>query len=571
MESPNEAATASPARTIEPGLKRMILIELIFPTALLVLGIYHGLMQVLYRAGHIHTRKVLGLEYYQGLTLHGVVNAIVFTTFFAVAFGYAVIRFYLGRANMKVAWLSFGLMIVGTLLAAAAILSGTSSVLYTFYPPLRAHPAFYIGLTLVVVGSWIAFFNWLPPYFVWKRDHRGEKVPLAVVGIFAAFIVWIIATIPVAIEIIFQLIPWSMGWVATVNVPLARMLFWFFGHPLVYFWLLPTYVMYYTMLPKVSGGKLFSDFAGRLTFMWLILYSAPVGIHHQFTEPGISSTWKFVHAFFTMLVAVPSFATAFVMAASMELGARERGGRGLISWWKKLPYLDTNRWLFGYFFCGLVIFILGGVTGVINASYNLDTVVHNTSWLPAHFHQTVAGPVFLSYIGMTLFLIAKLTGKEIKLPRLNVWMPYIWTLGILIFSGGLYIAGATGEPRRTNMGLTYSNPQSPLYHADWQTGRMLGSVGGTIMAIAALIFFIVFFATLFSRSTKAGTLELVVSEPYHDEQVRAVQSFTPWLAGAALLLVIAYTPPIAQTLRSNFPGARAFTPDRPTPISTSRP
>jgi cytochrome c oxidase subunit 1 len=570
MQLPNEQ-NASTSRTIESGLKRMIVIELVFPTALLILGIYHGLMQVLYRAGYIHARKVLGLEYFQGLTLHGVVNAIVFTTFFAVAFGYAVIRFYLGRVNMKVAWLSFGLMILGTLLAAAAILSGTSSVLYTFYPPLRAHPTFYIGLTLVVIGSWIAFFNWLPPYFVWKRDHSGEKVPLAVVGIFAAFIVWIIATIPVAIEIIFQLIPWSMGWVATVNVPLARMLFWFFGHPLVYFWLLPTYVMYYTMLPKVSGGKLFSDFAGRLTFMWLILYSAPVGIHHQFTEPGISSTWKFVHAFFTMLVAVPSFATAFVMAASMELGARERGGRGLIGWWKKLPYLDTNRWLFGYFFCGLVIFIFGGVTGVINASYNLDVVVHNTSWLPAHFHQTVAGPVFLSYIGMTLFLVAKLTGKEIKLPHWNVWVPYIWTLGIMIFSTGLFIGGAGGEPRRTNMGLTYMNPQSPLYHADWGTAKMLGTIGGTIMALAALMFFIVFFTTLLSRATRSGALELIVSEPYHDEQVRAVQSFTPWLAGAVLLLVIAYTPPIVQTLRSNFPGARAFTPDRPTPISTSKP
>jgi cytochrome c oxidase subunit 1 len=556
---------------IEPGLKRMVLIELIFPTALLILGIYHGLMQVLYRGGHFHTRTVLGLEYYQGLTLHGVVNAIVFTTFFAVAFGYAVIRFYLGRVNMKIAWLSFALMIIGTLATAAAILSGTSSVLYTFYPPLRAHPAFYIGLTLVVVGSWIAFINWLPVYFAWKREHAGEKVPLAVVGVFAAFIVWVIATIPVAIEIIFLLIPWSLGWVPTVNVPLARMLFWFFGHPLVYFWLLPTYVMYYTMLPKVSGGKLFSDFAGRLTFMWLILYSAPVGIHHQFTEPGISSTWKFVHAFFTLLVAVPSLATAFVMAASMELGARANGGRGLMGWWKKLPYLDTNRWLFGYFFCGLVIFILGGVTGIINASYNLDTVVHNTSWLPAHFHQTVAGPVFLSYIGMTLFLVAKLTGKQIKFPRTNVWVPYIWTLGIMIFSAGLYITGATGEPRRMNMGLTYANPQSPLYHADWQTGRMLGTVGGTIMAIAALMFFIVFFVTLFSRSTKAGALELVVSDPYHDEQVRAVQSFTPWLVGTALLLVVAYTPPIAQTLRSNFPGARPFTPDRPTPINVSKP
>ncbi|HXX42440.1 MAG TPA: cbb3-type cytochrome c oxidase subunit I [Chthoniobacterales bacterium] len=567
MQLPNESTTASPARTIEPGLKRMILIEIIFPVVLLILGIYHGLMQTLYRAGVIHREQVLGLGYFQGLTLHGVVNAIVFTTFFAVAFGYAIVRYYLGRPlNPKVAWLSFALMICGTLLAAGAILSGKATVLYTFYPPLRAHPTFYIGLTLVVVGSWIAFFNWLPPYFAWKREHLGEKTPLAVVGIFATFIVWLIATIPVAIEIIFLLLPWSMGWVATVNVPLARMLFWFFGHPLVYFWLLPTYVMYYTMLPKLSGGKLFSDFAGRLTFLWLVLFSAPVGIHHQFTEPGISTTWKFVHAFFTMLVAVPSFATAFTLAASMEYGARERGGRGLIGWWKKLPYLDKDRWLFAYFFCGLVIFISGGITGIINASYNLDVVVHNTSWLPAHFHQTVAGPIFLSYIGMSLFLVAKLTGKEIRFPAWNVSVPYIWTVGIMTFSTGLFIGGANGEPRRTNMGISYANAQSNLYHADWQVARVLGSVGGTIMAIAALIFFIVFFATLFSKAVRKGELELIVSEPYHDERVPAVQSFTPWLAGAALLLVIAYAPPITQTLRSHFPGSRAYSPDNPSPI-----
>ena len=548
----------------------MILIELIFPTILLVLGIYHGMMQVLYRAGVIHRSHFLGLEYFQGLTLHGVVNAIVFTTFFAVAFGYAVVRYYLRRPlNMKVAWLSFTLMMLGTLLAAAAILSGKATVLYTFYPPLRAHPAFYFGVVLLVIGSWIAFFNWLPPYFAWKREHRDKKVPLAIVGIFAAFIVWLIATTPAAIEVIFLLIPWSMGWVPTVNVPLARMLFWFFGHPLVYFWLLPAYVMYYTMLPKLAGGKLFSDFAGRLTFLWLVLYSAPVGIHHQFTEPGISSTWKFVHAFFTMLVAVPSFLTAFTICASMEHGARQSGGRGLLGWWSKLPYVDKDRWLFSYLFAGLVIFIFGGATGVINASYNLDNVVHNTSWLPAHFHQTVAGPVFLAYIGMSLFLVAKLTGKQIKLPSWNVWVPYIWTLGIMLFSTGLFIGGAGGEPRRTNMGMTYTNPDSLLYHRDWAAARVLGSLGGTIMTIAAVMFFIVFFATLFGKRSRQSALELIESEPYHDEQVRAVQSFPPWLAGAALLLVIAYAPPIAQTLRSNFPGARPFTPDRPLPITAA--
>jgi cytochrome c oxidase subunit 1 len=245
------------------------------------------------------------------------------------------------------------------------------------------------------------------------------------------------------------------------------------------------------------------------------------------------------------------------------------GGRGWFGWWRKLPYVNTDRWLFAYFFCGLFIFIIGGVTGIINASYNLDVVVHNTSWLPAHFHQTVAGPVFLSYIGMTLFLVAKLTGKKIKLPRMNVWMPYLWTLGIMIFSTGLFIGGAGGEPRRTNMGLTYTNPQSPLYHADWQAAKMLGSVGGTIMAIAALMFFIVFFVTLLSKSREQGALELIVAEPYHDEHVPLFEKFTPWLAGAALLLVIAYAPPIAQTLRSNFPGAPAFAPDRPLPINSS--
>jgi len=560
--------TSEDTREIEPGLRRMILIEIVFPVILLVLGIYHGLMQVLYRAGVIHGRSFLGLEYFQGLTLHGVINAIVFTTFFAVAFGYAIIRYYLERPlAMKPAWLSFWLMIVGTILAAVAILTRQATVLYTFYPPLRAHPAFYLGLAMVVIGSWIAFFNWLPPYFAWKREHHGEKVPLGVVGIFATFIVWIIATIPVAIEIIFFLIPWSMGWVATVNVPLSRMLFWFFGHPLVYFWLLPTYVMYYTMLPKLSGGKLYSDFAGRLTFLWLVLYSAPVGIHHQFTEPGISDTRKFVHAFFTMLVAVPSFATAFTLAASMEHGARQNGGRGLLGWWRRLPYFDRERWLFPYFFCGLVIFIFGGITGIVNASYNLDTVVHNTSWLPAHFHQTVAGPIFLSYIGMSLYSTATLSGKAIKLPTWNLWVPYLWTAGIMIFSTGGFFGGAAGEPRRTNLGLSYADPHSPLYRPEWEFAKLATTIGGLLMTIAALAFFVVFFATLFGKPVRERALQLISSEPYHDERVPAVQTFTPWLAGAALLLVIAYAPPITQTIRSGFPGAPPYAPSRPLPLS----
>lgn len=551
---------------IESGLRRLILIEVVFPMVLLIFGIYHGLMQVLFRAGVIRRASFLGIEYYQGLTLHGTINAIVFTTFFEVAFGYAVVRYHLGKGfHMGTAWISCALMLVGTLLAAIPMFTGHASVLYTFYPPLKAHPAFYVGLALFVVGSWVAFFNWIPPYRRWRKENPGKKVPLAVVGIFSTFIVWLIATLPVAYEVIVMLIPWSFGWVDTINVPLARLLFWFFGHPLVYFWILAVYVMYYTMLPRITGGKLFSDFAGRFTFLWFILYSAPIGIHHQFTEPAISSEWKFLHSFFTMLVAIPSFVTAFTLAASMEHGAKSSGGTGLFGWWGRLPYVsrEGDRWLFSYLFSGLLVFIFGGITGIVNASYNMNNVVHNTSWLPAHFHQTLAGPAFLGFIGMSLMLVSKLLGKPIRFPGWNVWMPYIWITGIMIFSLGLFIGGIGGEPRRTNMGLTFTNPESPLYRVDWAYAKVLGTVGATVMTVAMAVYFVIFFATLFGKKRTESELSFPVSEPYHDEDVPVVQTFKPWIVASVILLVIAYVPPFLEVIRGRYAGAPAYSPGSP--------
>ncbi|MEO8034353.1 MAG: cbb3-type cytochrome c oxidase subunit I [Acidobacteriota bacterium] len=553
---------------VEPALRKIILFEIVFPMALLVLGIVMGFLQVLYRSGMIRSQSFLGIEYYQGLTLHGAINAVVFTTFFAVAFGQAVIRFYTGKPLLiGLAWTSLILMTVGTLMAAVPMLTGHASVLYTFYPPLKAHPSFYFGLVFLVIGSWVAFFSWIPLYTAWRREHPDTKVPLAVVGIFATFIVWFIATVPVAIEIIFMLIPWSLGWTPTVNVPVARMLFWFFGHPLVYFWLLPAYVMYYTMLPKLAGGKLYSDFAGRFTFLWLVAFSAPLGIHHQYTEPAISTTWKAVHAFFTLLVAIPSLVTAFTMAASMEHGARQRGGAGLFGWWRKLPYLDRDRWMFGYLFAGLFLFIFGGITGIVNASYNLDTVVHNTAWMPAHFHQTVAGPTFLAFIGGSLMLVSMLTGKDIAFKRVNVWIPYLWTLGVMVFSTGLFVGGVAGEPRRTNMGMSYSNPDSPLYQPNWGFSRVFGTIGGTIMFAAMLLYFIVFFGTLLRARVREGALELPTSEAYHDEDVASVQNFRPWLVATALLLVLAYTMPFVELARGKYEGAPPYAPGSPVALT----
>lgn len=120
----------------------------------------------------------------------------------------------------------------------------------------------------------------------------------------------------------------------------------------------------------------------------------------------------------TFGVAVPSLITAFTMAASLEYAGRKRGGKGLFGWMGKLPYLDPDRFLFGYMICGLILFIFGGLTGIVNASYQLNNVIHNTAWLPGHFHMTVAGPVFLAIIGMSTYLCATMSGKKSFFQRL---------------------------------------------------------------------------------------------------------------------------------------------------------
>src|SRR6056297_989812 len=124
---------------------------LIIPMVLLFIGVYGGLMQTLFRAGIIQSDPFVGGDYYKGLTFHGVLNAIVFTTFFAAALGNALIPYSLKKQlNSKVSWTSGILMLVGSVVAAIIILIGEATVLYTFYPPLKAHPLFYIGLTLLV-------------------------------------------------------------------------------------------------------------------------------------------------------------------------------------------------------------------------------------------------------------------------------------------------------------------------------------------------------------------------------------------------------------------------------------
>lgn len=553
---------------ISKPLRRVILLELSIPLALLSIGIFEGLAQVIYRSGMIHQASFAGTDYYQGLTLHGVINAIVLTTFFAVAFGHATIAYFLKREpSAKLAMLSFVIMLTGTLLAAYAMLSGKASVLYTFYPPLKAHVTFYLGAALIIVGSWIPFFDWVSIYIKWRKENKDVKMPIGVLGTLVNFTVWFVCSLSVAYEVIILLIPWSVGFTETVNVTFARTLFWFFGHALVYFWLLPSYIMFYTFLPKIAGGKLYSDNAGRIVFLMFLLLSIPVGVHHQFSDPNISRGVKWVHSMLTFGIVIPSFITAFTLAASLEYAGRKRGAKGLLNWLTHLPYFQKDNFLFGYLICGLILFIFGGLTGIVNASYSLNNMVHNTAYQPGHFHMTVAGPVFLAILGMSMYLIKELTGKKIQLPVFNTMVPYLWVIGLLTFSTGLIWGGLIGEPRRTNLGMTYLNPESNLYHHQWVNDTTITLFGGIIMFIAGVMFLSSFFMTLFSKKISESKLDFPVSESLHvEKRIGIIDRFGPWLIVMFVLILLAYVPALMDVFKYSGPGSPAFLPDNPIPL-----
>ncbi|HYL06749.1 MAG TPA: cbb3-type cytochrome c oxidase subunit I, partial [Thermoanaerobaculia bacterium] len=248
------------------GSHRLEVYHLAVAVAAFGLASVMAVMQALARADvnvPFHNEAV----YYMSVTAHGVLMALVFTTFFIMGFGYLLVRECLGGIALeRLAWISYWIAVAGTVMTAAAILSGSSTVLYTFYPPLEAHWSFYVGATLLVVGSWGFSLAVLASYRAFRRANPGRPVPLPVHGLMATVIIWLLATAGLAVEDLGQLLPWSFGLVEKIDPLVARTWFWWFGHPLTYFWLVPAYVIWYTIAPRVAGGRLFSDQLTRAVF-----------------------------------------------------------------------------------------------------------------------------------------------------------------------------------------------------------------------------------------------------------------------------------------------------------------
>lgn len=496
------------------------------------------------------------LPYYKGLTLHGVLNALVWTTFFISGFQLIVIARSLETpSKIVISWIAFAIMLVGTGMAGWAMLTGNASVLYTFYVPMKAHAFYYIGLTLVVVGSWVHSANLFLTWGAWRRANPGVKTPIAAVATLTTWIVWDIATVGVAAEMLGLVIPWSLGLVTNTNPLLARTLFWYFGHPLVYFWLLPAYTSWYAMVPKQAGGKLFSDPLARLVFMLFILLSTPVGLHHQYADPGISPTLKALHGVFTYAVSFPSLITAFTLMATLEYSGKQRGGKGLFGWIFRLPWGDPS---FSAQVLAMIVFAFGGISGLINASYNLNLVVHNTTWIPGHFHLTVGTASTLTFMGLTYWLLPYITKRRLFSKGIAHTQAWSWFIGMLLFGRGMHWAGLLGAPRRVPFAqaaytqyLLDSTANDPF--GGFRAAMLLTAIGGTILFISGMLYFVNVVGSFLTKKGTANDVDVPLAEALSGpENAPAVlDRWRTWIGGAIALILLNYVPAILMVLQTS--------------------
>src|SRR5712671_1207373 len=478
--------------------------------------------------------------YYTSVTLHGTAMAYVVTTFFAMGFGYAVTATSLRRPvrGVTAAWIGFVICLIGTVMAAVIVLSGRATVLYTFYPPLLGSAWYYFGVLLLVGGSMIWVALMIYNMAAWKRDNQGQPVPLAMFGITATALLWAWAASGVILELLGVVLPRVLGLTTQIDAALGRTLFSVTLHAIVYFWLMPAYIAFYTLVPQAAGGRLYSDTMGRLTFIMFLVFSLPVGMHHLFMDPEHGSGFNFLQSALTFLVALPTLLTVFSICASLEIAGRIRGGRGLFGWIRALPWGEPMVLAVGL---SLVMLGLGGFGGLINMSYAMNSMIHNTSWVTAHFHLIFGGAVLVMYFAIAYEMWPRITGTVLRskaLARAQLWL---WFWGMLVTTIPWHVAGLMGQPRRVAT-FDYTDPliapMGPLV--------ITSVIGGLILLSSATLLIVILVRSQLGKKVQAEPLAYALAVTPPVRVPPALNGFALWNAIVAVLMVVAYGYPIGQ-------------------------
>ncbi|MFP4596783.1 MAG: cbb3-type cytochrome c oxidase subunit I [Persicimonas sp.] len=472
-----------------------IRINAVMAVVFLLLGGIGALLLALTRWPAVHLLD--SSWFYRMLTFHGINMLIFWILFMEVAILYFASTTLLKTKlfSRKLAWVGFGLMLVGAVMTDYIILMGQADVMMTSYLPLLAHPLFYLGIILFAVGALVAVFNFFATVWVaWKNKTYDGTMPLVAFGAVVAAIIAVVALLHGAIALV-PTFTFAMGWTAEPDAMWYRLIWWGLGHQSQQVNVVAMVSVWYLMSYLTAGGVVINETVSRGAFLLYILFINIASAHHLLVDPGVGATWKIWNTSYAMYLAVlASLIHGFTVPAGLEAGMRLKGyTKGLFSWLWNAPWKNPG---FSGFFLSLVIFgFIGGITGVTLGTQQINITAHNTLRIPGHFHSTVVGGTSLAFMGLTYYVVPLLFQREYSFKWLARLQPYVFAIGIVLLSLGMSFAGSAGVARRT-----WDIDAAGIYGAT--SHLMLGVVGiGGVLAFTGLLIYVLLtvHAVLFGR------------------------------------------------------------------------
>lgn len=438
-------------------------------------------------------------KFYQLLTTHGINMLIFWIIFFEIAVLYfcssTLLRCRL--ATPRLGWVAFILMVLGAVINNVSVFSGNSSVMMTSYVPMPAEPLFYLGLILFAVGALIGCFIFLGTLVIAKEEKTYEgSIPLVTFGALTACIIAIF-TIAMGAVILVPTLLWSVGLIANIDASMYRLIWWGFGHSSQQINVAAHVAVWYAIAAIVFGARPLSEKVSRTAFILYIAFLQLASAHHLLVDPGLSSTWKIFNTSYAMYLAVlASMIHGLTVPGSIEVAQRAKGfTKGMFEWLRKAPWGNP---VFSGMFLSLIGFgFLGGISGVVMGTEQINIIIHNTIYVPGHFHATVVIGSTLAFMSLTYFLIPTLFRRQVAFAGLAKWQPYLFGIGMSVFVLAMMGAGTLGVERR-HWDMAFTNSMLGFdYPASAYTLMGIVGVSGVMAILGGAIYILVTVVSVF--------------------------------------------------------------------------
>jgi cytochrome c oxidase subunit 1 len=443
--------------------------------------------------------------YNQVFTMHGTLMIFLFAAQVSTGFANYMVPLQIGAADVafpRANAMSYWLYLFGSLIVFSSffVAGGPAAVAWTAYPPLSTDwfqgtgmDLWIIGLAVVGIAGILGALNLVTTIFRLRMPGMTMfRMPLFTWGVLVNQLLILFAFPPLTVAFALLFLERNFGAkffdaAAGGSQLVYQHVFWFFGHPEVYIIILPIFGVISEVIAVFSRKPLFGYRAMVFAFFAIAALSFGVWAHHMFTTGAIYLPY---FSIMSLLIAVPTGVKIFNWIGTM--------------WRGSITFPTAMLMALGF----ILVFVNGGITGVMIASPPIDFAVNDTYFIVSHFHYIMVGGLLFGMFAGIYFWFPKITGRLLS-ERLGRWQFWTFLVGFNLTFFPQYLVGLDGMPRRI----------ADYQIERWEPANLASTIGAFLTGVSVL-FFIWNFVVSIRRGAPAGddpwegnSLEWVTTSP----------------------------------------------------------